>query len=127
MERHPSEMTPGELLCLREALGLTVRALSHATGLSYQTITRWESESGEWPISRPSAERMADLVAYTNETVAGVVATHPPGSTIVIYRRDKAFREHVNTGDWVLSAAWHRMVAWRAAERIPGATVTYRD
>lgn len=114
MQRHPSEMTPNGLRCLRESLGLTVRALSHAIGQSYQPITQWEK--GERPISTRNAAVFADLVEYT-ETCVEALAAEPPENGLVTYLRDEEFREHVDTGGWVLSAAWHRMVVWRAAER----------
>lgn len=123
MQRHPSEMTPAELRCLREELRLTVRALSTAIGQTYQTVTRWES--GERAPSRYSASALADLEAFTDAAVDDLVETHGPGATIMTYLDDESFQEHVDTGVFVLSAAWHRGVAWRAAERIPGAVITY--
>lgn len=123
MERHPSEMTPVELRCLRESLGFTVRALSAAIGRTYQTITRWES--GEHPISAHSAAALADLVAYTSVFETDLAATHPAGSTITTYLTDKAVAEFVDTGGRVLSAAWHRGVAWRAAKRTGATVVAY--
>lgn len=125
MQRNPSEMTPAELRCLREELRLTVRALSNAIGQTYKTIARWES--GERAPSRYSANALADLAAFTDAAVADLVETHGPGSTIVTYLDDASFQEHVDIADFVLSAAWHRGVAWRAAQQIPGATITYRD
>lgn len=121
--RNPSEMTPAELRCLREELRLTIKALSTAIGQTYQTVTRWES--GERALSRYSASALADLVALTDTAVADLVEAHEPGSTIVTYLDDETFREHVGAGHFVLSAAWHRGVATRAAERIPGAVITY--
>jgi len=121
--RDPSEMTPAELRCLREELRLTVRALSAAIGQTYQTVSRWES--GERTPSRYSASALADLEAFTDAAVANLVEAHEPGSTIVTYLDDETFREHVDTGIFTLSAAWHRGVAWRAAQRIPGAVITY--
>lgn len=124
MQRHPSEMTPAELRCLREELRLTVRALSTAIGQTYQTVTRWES--GERAPSRYSASALADLEAFTDAAVDNLVETHGPGAVIVTYLDDQSFQERVDTGVFVLSAAWHRGVARRAAKRIPGAVITYR-
>lgn len=124
MQRHPSEMTPAELRCLREELRLTVRALSTAIGQTYQTVTRWES--GERAPSRYSASALADLEAFTDAAVDDLVETHGPGAVIVTYLDDQSFQDRVDTGVFVLSAAWHRGVAWRAAKRIPGAVITYR-
>lgn len=116
-------MTPAELRCLRERLGLTVRAMESAIGMTYQTITRWEN--GSRPISNSNARALADLVAYTDAAVDALVEAAP--ARIVVYRDDNAFRDHEDTGGRVLSAAWHRAVAWRAAERIAGAVITYRS
>jgi transcriptional regulator with XRE-family HTH domain len=104
-------------------MGLTIRAMSAALGITYQTITRWEN--GSWPISNTNAGVLSELVAYTNAVVDALVEAAP--ATIIVYRDDKAFRANEDTGGWMLSAAWHRMVAVRAAERIPGARVDYRD
>lgn len=125
MERHPSEMTPAELRCLRESLGLTVRAMSAAVGQTYQTVTRWES--GERRISPRSAAALADLVGYTDAFVDGLVRVHRAGRPLVTYLTDDDLRAHVDTGGRVLSAAWHRASAWRAAGRVPGARVVYAE
>jgi transcriptional regulator with XRE-family HTH domain len=125
VQRHPSEMTPAELRCLREELRLTVKALSAAIGQTYQTVTRWES--GERVPSRYSSAALADLVTLTDSTVAALVAAHEPGATIVTYLDDASFQEHVDTGVFVLPASWHRGVAWRAAAQIPGATIAYQE
>lgn len=123
VERHPLIMTAAELRCLRESLGLTIRALAKAVNHTERNISRWEN--AEQPISRRSAEALVDLVAYTDETLAAVVATHASGSTIITYRSDEEFQERFDTGGRALSASWHRMVAWRAAQQIPGAVITY--
>lgn len=123
--RNPSEMTPAELRCLREELRLTIKALSVAVGQTYQTVTRWES--GERALSRYSAGALAALVTLTDTAVADLVQAHEPGSTIVTYLDDDSFREHVNTGVFLLPAAWHRGVAWRAARQVPGAVITYHQ
>ncbi|HLU96552.1 MAG TPA: helix-turn-helix transcriptional regulator [Thermobifida alba] len=120
MQRDPSEMSPAHLLGLRRWLGLTVRAMAAAVGQSYQTVTRWES--GERRLSEQSAAALRDLVAYTEETVEGLAAAAP--AKIVIYRTDAEFQANVDTGGRVLSAAWHQMVAVRAADRC-GAEIVY--
>lgn len=121
---HPLLMTPAGRLCLRESLGLSPRALTKALGVYERYVYRWES-SGQG-LTRETADALADLVAYTEEAVAALVAAHEPGAVLTIYRTDTEFRDHVDTGGWVLSAEWHRAVAWRAKEQIPGARVDYR-
>lgn len=123
VERHPLLMNPGELLCLREALGLSVRDLARAVGRSERSVSRWER--GGPSISRATADALNALVAYTDAAVATMVATHAAGDTIIVYLSDKEFRDHVDTGGLVLPASWHRAVAWRAKEQIPGATISW--
>lgn len=121
VERHPLIMTAAELRCLRERLGLSTRALAAAIGRSERNVARWEN--GQQRLARETADALVDLADYTDAAVDALVAAAP--DTISVYRNDAAFRAHEDTGDRVLSAAWHRMVAARAAERIPGAVITY--
>jgi DNA-binding transcriptional regulator YiaG len=122
VERHPLIMTTAELRCLRERLGLTPAALAAAIGRSERNVRRWEN--GEQRISRETADAMIALASYTDAAVDALVEAAP--STITVYRDDEAFRAHEDTGSRVLSAAWHRMVAARTAERIPGSVIAYR-
>ena len=125
VERHPLMMTAAELRCLREVeLGLSIRELAKALGLNERNVYRWEG--GEHALARDTADKLAALVAYTEAAVKSLVAAHEPGEAIATYRADEAFREHVDTGGLVLSAQWHRAVAWRAAQQISGATIVYR-
>ncbi|MEU5157282.1 helix-turn-helix transcriptional regulator [Glycomyces sp. NPDC021274] len=116
-------MTAAELRCLRELLGLSTRALAAAIGRSERNVARWEN--GQQRLARDTAEALAELADYTDAAVDALVAAAP--DTISVYRNDGEFRAHEDTGARVLSAAWHRMVAARAAERIPGAVITYHD
>jgi transcriptional regulator with XRE-family HTH domain len=111
-------MSPFMLKCLRESLGLTVTALAAATGQAYRTITRWEDDAHP-PISERSAAALAELVAHTDRVVADLVATHPAGSTIIVYPDGKNTlpRDLAEYGGRRLSPAWYRAAAWRAAER----------
>ena len=122
VERHPLIMTTAELRCLRERLGLTPGALAAAIGRSERNVRRWEN--GEQRISRDTADAMIALAAFTDAAVDALVEAAP--ATITVYRDDAAFRALEDTGGRVLSAAWHRMVAVRAAERSPNSVITYR-
>lgn len=124
VERHPLMMTAAELRCLREVeLGLSIRELARAIGRDERNVYRWEG--GEHAIARDTADKLAALVSYSEAAVTALVAAHEPGGAVITYRDDKTFRDHVDTGALVLSAAWHRRVAWRAAQQIPGASITY--
>lgn len=142
-------MTPAELCCLRERdLGLTQTELATVLGLDaraaaptadepalarsarkYRAITRksvYRWERGAPEISRFHAEVLARLIRYTDTAVQAVVDAYQAGEPIVTYLDDDAFRA-AELGFWPsLPASWHRMVAARAAERIPGAVITYR-
>lgn len=123
VDRHPLLMTTAELRCLRERLGLTTATLADAIGRSERNVRRWEN--GEQRISRDTADAMIELAEFTDAAVEAIVEAAP--GTITVYRDDAAFRAHEDTGGRVLSAAWHRMVAAQAAERIPGSVITYRE
>jgi len=128
LEREPSEMTPAELRCLRESLGMTITELAlcvrHPRSLNERTVRRWES--GPHSISKPNAEAFARLVAYTDDSVHAIVEAHRPGAPITTYWDDEALHQ-AEPGLWpALPASWHRAVAWRAAQQIPGATIDYR-
>jgi predicted transcriptional regulator len=115
---HPLIMTNAELRGLRWSLGLSVVDLAKALGVGERTPHAWER--GERPISRPAAEKLQALVVYTDEAVAALAER----KSIVTYADEETFRAAVNTEPWVLSASWHRAVAWRARER-SGARVSY--
>ncbi|WP_081883401.1 helix-turn-helix transcriptional regulator [Glycomyces tenuis] len=114
-------MNRAGLLCLRRSLGLTVTSLAAAIGVTRRTVTRWEA--GE-PIYRLNAEALADLVAYTDQTVADLAAVHGPENPIVTYLTDESYR--ASRPERVVSAEWHQLVAWRAAEEC-GARIIYPE
>lgn len=148
MERDPSAMTPAELRCLREIdLGMTITELATVLGtdarrapagpsepalarstrapkkLLYQTVSRWEWDIQ--PISAPNAEALARLIAYTDAAVAALVAAHEPGGAVLTYAVDGDLHD-AEPDVWPsLPAAWHRAVAHRAAQQIPGARIAY--
>lgn len=114
-------MTPAELCCLREdELGMSVRAFAAALGKDTSTVWRWET--GPRPPSRRNAARIEALLDYTDAVVDRLAEQAP----IVTYATVEAFRSAEDTGGWVLPVEWHRMAAWRAAER-SGARIVYSD
>jgi transcriptional regulator with XRE-family HTH domain len=140
-------MTSAELRCLRESLGLSIAELAAVLGLDARaatprpdepalassarkprpldrkTINRWERDLQ--PISKANAEALARLIAYTDRAVAAIVEAHDPSQPIITYT-DGVDLNLAERGLWpTLPASWHRAVAWRAAQQIPGATITY--
>jgi transcriptional regulator with XRE-family HTH domain len=141
-------MTPAELRCLRETLGLTITELAVVLGLdaraappiaeqepalarsarkaeplNERTVRRWET--GAPTISKPNGEAFARLLAYTDQAIAALVDGHRPGQPIITHANDHDLRR-AHPDLWPsLPASWHRAVAWRAAQQIPGAVITY--
>jgi transcriptional regulator with XRE-family HTH domain len=149
LQRDPSAMTPAELCCTRERLGLTLTELATVLGLdarvappsadepalartarkhralTRRSVYRWERGTHE--LSPANAEAFTRLIRYTDDAVQALVDTSMPGQPIVTYTEDDDLHR-AEPDLWPsLPAAWHRAVASRAAERIPGARVAYRD
>lgn len=123
--RHPSTMTPAERRIAREAMGLTVQALAEALNQHVRTIYRWE---GAGEISASNAAAFGRLLDYTDQAADALTEQTEPGGEIITYRSDEDFQATEPQAAWpTLPAQWHRAVARRAARRIPGATVTYRE
>lgn len=144
---HPSQMTPGELCDMREALRLTLTELGAILGtdardappgadepalarsarkrkaLHRDSVARWEMDIQ--PISTANAEAFARLIAYTDGVVTALVERHEPGQTIIIYRDDGELHAAVPDLWPSLPAAWHRAVARRVKEQIPGARIKF--
>ena len=74
----------------------------------------------------PNAESFARLLTYTDRAVAAVVDSYEPGRPIITYADDDALRKAALNLWPSLPASWHRAVAWRAAQQIPGATIDRR-
>ena len=138
--QHPSEMSPADLLCAREGMGLSITELAVVLGLDAReqasgpalersqrqpgplhprTVKRWERGGG---ISAPNAAAFARLLEHTEETAQEIVDGHRPGEPIVTYLDDAAF--HAGGGWPALTARWHRAVAKRAKDRT-GARIVY--
>jgi len=140
-------MTSAELRCLRESLGLSIAELAAVLGLDARaatpgpeepalassarkarpldrkTINRWERDLQ--PISKANAEALTRLVLYTDRAVAAIIEAYEPGRPLITYA-DGVELHAAEPGLWAtLPASWHRSVVWRAAQQIPGVTITY--
>lgn len=117
----PMTMSPADLKCLREDLGLSVPALAAAIGTSTTTVERWEMPSGNpnaYRISRSNAEAFGRVVEDTERTIGDLAAS--AGRQITVWSNDDDYR----AAGGRYSAEWHRRVARRVKERT-GARIVY--
>lgn len=115
----PMTMSPADLKCLREDLGMSVPVLAAAIGTSTTTIERWESEKSiAYRISRANADAVRQVVEDTQRAVDELVVS--AGSEIVVWSNDDEYR----AAGGRFSAEWHRRVARRVKERT-GAAIVY--
>lgn len=110
-------MSPAEFRVLRESVGMTINGTARTLGVSERAVSYWDR--GTRPVPAGVVEdvrrwiREADqLVDRCVESLAGV-----PGAVLV------TFRDNEYDGEY--PASWHRAVAARVAERVPGLRITY--
>lgn len=117
-------MTPAELKVVREFLGLSGAALGVRLDVSDRTIRHWEE--GKYPI--PDGVRLAveRLEAMTGELVSELIdkLMDAPDPVLVTFRSDE---ECPTIHGITLPASWHRAVAARVAQEVPGLSITYLD
>ena len=105
-----SAMTPAELLCAREYLGLPKQWMAEHLGVDLKTLWRYERGLSEVP--KPVAGAVEELLEHTAEVVSAMTMKcegMQPGSLI---------RTYPDTADLVgFPPSWHRMVCSRVAER----------
>jgi len=113
-------MTDAEFKVVREYLGLTGDWLAGHLGVSPRTVRHWEQ--GKYPI--PDGVRLAmenlEAVAAQQVTAAIEVLTDAPDAVMVIPRAEK---DCPSECPWPPS--WHRAVAARIAQEVPGLSIVY--
>lgn len=110
-------MTPAEFRVIRESLGMTVAATAQALGVLERSVSFWDRGRRPIPegviseLQRWLRDAEALIERYVEE-LAGA-----PSPTLTTFR----------DGDYEATypASWHRAVAARVAERIPGLRITY--
>lgn len=122
-------MPAGELVTVREALGLTREALAAALDVSLSSVESWEL--GRRVIPDGVRVDVQDLEAWTVAVatrLAGqlVVQDEP---TVVVYRADRDLPDldlppASGAARLTPTARWWRAVAYRAAETVPGTRIT---
>lgn len=114
MERVTVGLTPAEVRCIREGLGVTAEWLADHLGVRTRTVQRWES--GANPIPEFAVDALALLEADAAEQVRHHIDAFTgarPGVPLVLAVDDASSAE-----DWPVG--WLRMVAFRTRQQIPG-------
>ena len=123
-------MSGAELLTIRESLGLTGPWIARRVMTDPRNERRWEAD--EYQIPGPAAQIVWELRDYAEQVVDDLVdllrTLDQPG--LILFRTDKAYeqcapapnptvRPSRNPGA-AYPATWHRAIAFRALERVPG-------
>jgi len=113
-------MTDAEVKVVREFLGVTGDWLASHLGVSPRTVRHWEQ--GKYPI--PDGVRLAmenlEAMATQQVTAAIEVLNDAPDAVMVIPRAEK---DCPSECPWPPS--WHRAVAARIAQEVPGLSIVY--
>lgn len=115
-------MTGGELLTIRDWLGLTGDALARILHVDPRTLRAWEA--GKYPIPDGVREEIEQLEEATARAVGEVVdaLNEARDPAIAIYRSDAELHA-ARPGTEHLSARWWRHVVARAVQEVPGVEI----
>lgn len=118
-------MTCAEFRVASEWLGLDIDAVAALLEVSPRTVARWSYGHKEVPDGVA-----AEVASWLGETAAAVEACVArlrldPAPAMTVYRTDEEYRQA--EPDSSMPAAWHRALAWRVAQQIPGLEVRYPD
>lgn len=116
-------MNDAEFRILRDWLALSQDWLSGHLGVARRTVTNWES--GEYPVPAGVEAEMRALEQTTRENLARIVEQLAglPEPVLLTFRTDDEFAAH--HPELEFTAAWHRMLAARAVEQVPGLRLVY--
>lgn len=117
-------MNSAEIRAIRESLGLSQEELATFLAGDVRSVRRWDT--GQEPIHDDNADSIRRLVDITNTTVRQKVINlrRQSNPAIVIYRSDDdMWADHPALAP--LPARWHRIIAARVAEHVPGLVITY--
>lgn len=115
-------MTGGELMMVREWLGLTGDALAGILGVDPRTVRAWEA--GKYRIPEGVRGEVEALEAATAESVGELVSAleEARDPAVVVYRTDGELHA-ARGGTEHLTARWWRHVVARAVTEVPGVAV----
>ncbi|UYG15745.1 DUF1870 family protein [Brachybacterium huguangmaarense] len=126
-EQHVAEprMTGGELMTIRDWLGLTGDVLASILGVDPRTVRAWESGKYRIPDGvREDIERIeADTATAVGELVDALNIARDPA--VVVYRTDAELHD-ARPDTRHLTARWWRHVVARAAQEVPGIEIGTR-
>lgn len=118
-------MTGGELLTVRDWLGLTGDALAAILDVDPRTVRSWEA--GRYPIPDGVREDVEALEGHTARAVGDLVdALHEARDPAVIVYRTNAELWAARPDTRHLTARWWRHVVARAAQEVPGVAIGTR-
>jgi hypothetical protein len=130
------DMTAAELRCSREYLGLTQGWMARYLMCDNRRLLRMEMGQEDIPerfvtkvdgLYESTAEVVKDLVSKYRAMVDG---RSEGEAELAIYRSDDSYRadrkRKVDYGG-KFTAQWHRMVAQRVADAVPGVVLVYKD
>ena len=127
-------LTAAEFKTLREHLGIPGEWLARRFGVSDRSVRHWDS--GKYPVPERISRWMRWLAEATEDTVAWIaerLETSPESERLLVtYRNDEELdacaADDPHRGlypDDDVPAAWHRRMAARVAERVPGLRLIY--
>lgn len=117
-------MNSAEIRATRESLGLSQEDLAAFLSIDVRSVRRWED--GQQDIHDGNAAAIRKIVDITNTTIRRHVIDlrGQPNPTLLIYwSNDNMWSDRPILAP--LPARWHRIIAARVAEHVPGLTVTY--
>lgn len=118
-------MNAAEIRSVREHLGLSHTELAAVLDIDHRSVRRWEIETQT--IDAGNAAELRRLAARTTETVTRhmIDLRNHPKPILITYRSDEDMWD-VHPKFRPFPARWHRMIAARVAELVPGLTIVYR-
>jgi DNA-binding transcriptional regulator YiaG len=121
-----SPMTGAEFRIIREQLGLTNAWLTDHLKVAERSIVRWGD--GERDVPAFAEDAMYELERTAAKAVQDGVASFVAKDAVLYletYRTDAALQA-AKPGD-PYPASWHRAIAGRIREQVPGLTIEYAD
>ena len=125
-------LTAAEFKTRREHLGIPGEWLARRFGVSDRSVRHWDS--GKYPVPERISRWLRWLAEDTEATVAWIAERleNSPERLLVTYRNDAELDAGAADDpyrglypDDDLPAAWHRRMAARVAERVPGLRLIY--
>lgn len=120
---NPPGMPAIEFKTVREWLAVTSEWLAAYLNVDHRTVRNWES--GKYAVPDGVRLQMKALEALTRQAVITHVEElkGEPEPRMVTYRTDEDYWATLGEGEIQWSASWHRRVAARVREEVPGLVI----